>query len=194
MEKNIMNFVKRIIMTFFALALTITLGQAAFAIQATKSAASDADDRYFWDAELVAFDPGSRWITVKALVVGEQAPAEIAKLKAGEKVTLTWSGVDRYTSGITHAVPSTVKGSDGRFTLPVEFLSYDMAAKYITFKTQVPSDGVAKIRNLKQGEWVTATSRKENEYEKFTLYRCACFVVRSTYEHYLDRRGKRKRF
>jgi hypothetical protein len=158
MEKNIMNLVKRIIMTFFALALTITSAQAAFAVQAAKTAASDADNRYSWDAELVAFDSATRWITVKALVVGERAPAEIAKFKAGEKITLTWSGVDRYASGITYAAPTTVKGSDGRFTLPVEFVSYDMAAKHLTFKTQVPADAVAKIRNLQPGEWVTATS------------------------------------
>ena len=158
MEKNIMKIVKRIMMTFFALALSIISVQTTFAVQSTKTAASDADNRYFWDAELVALDPATRWITVKTFVVGEQAPAEIAKLKAGEKIMLTWSGVDRYTSGITHAVPTAGKNSEGRFTLPVEFVSYDTAAKYLTFKTQVPTEGVAKIRNLKPGEWVTATS------------------------------------
>jgi len=160
MEKNIMNksFITLAIMTLCALALTVTSAQAVFAAQASKTTAPEKDN-YFWHAELVALDAASRWITVKAPVVGEQAPAEIAKLKAGEKIILTWSGVDRYTSGINHAVAYTAaKNSDGRFSIPVDFVSYDAPQKYLTFKTQVPAEGIAKIKDLKPGEWVTATS------------------------------------
>jgi hypothetical protein len=159
MKKNIVNrsFATLAIMTFFALALTMFSAQAALAAQATKTTAAN-NDNYYWHAELVNFDPSTRFITVKAIVVGENAPAEIAKLKAGEKVTLTWSGADRYTAGISHAVAYSSAKTSERFSLPVEFLSYDATQKYMTFKTQVPTESVAKIKDLKPGEWVTATS------------------------------------
>jgi hypothetical protein len=158
MKANIMkkSWIQLGIVTFCALALTLTSAHAAPAAQANKATAADT---YSWDAELVAFDAATRMITVKANVVGEQAPAEIAKLKAGEKIMLTWSGVDRYTSGINHAVAyPAAKNSEGRFSVPVEFVSYDAAQKCLTFKTPIPAEGVAKIKNLKPGEWITATS------------------------------------
>jgi hypothetical protein len=152
-KKSLIQFM---IITFCAVVVAVISANAALAVQASKAPAAD---NYFWDAELVALDAGSRMITVKANVVGEHAPEEIAKLKAGEKVMLTWSGVDRYTSGVNHAVAYTdARNSEGRFSVPVEFLSYDAAQKYVTFKTRIPEEGVAKIRNLKPGDWITATS------------------------------------
>jgi hypothetical protein len=159
MKKNVINkgFATLAIMTFFALALTLFSSHAAFAAQASKTTVADKDN-YFWHAELVNFDPSTRFITVKTMIVGENAPAEIAKLKAGEKITLTWSGADRYTAGISHAVAYSAAKTSERFSLPVEFVSYDATQKYMTFKTQVPTESVAKIKDLKPGEWVTATS------------------------------------
>jgi hypothetical protein len=144
------------IIIFCAVVLSAISAHAALAVQEKKAPAADS---YLWDAELIALDAASRVITVKANVVGEHAPEEIAKLKAGEKVMLTWSGVDRYTSGVNHVVDYTdAKNSEGRFSVPVEFVSYDAAQKYLTFKTQIPAEGVAKIKNLKPGDWITATS------------------------------------
>jgi hypothetical protein len=159
MEKaNIMkkNLIQLGIVTFCALVLTLTSAQAAPAAQANKV---PAPDTYLWNAELVAFDRATRVITVKAPVVGEEAPKEIAPLKTGERIVLTWSGVDRYASGISHAVAySGAKKSEERFSLPAEFVSYDSTQRYLTFKTKIPADGVARIEALKPGEWVTATS------------------------------------
>ena len=45
-----------------------------------------------------------------------------------------------------------------KFSFPVEFVSFDAQTNYVTFKTMVPADGMAKIRTLKPGEWITATS------------------------------------
>ena len=144
------------IIIFCAIVLSAISAHAAPAVQDKKAPAADS---YLWDAELVTFDAASRMITVKANVVGEHSPEEIAKLKAGEKVMVTWSGVDRYTSGVNHVLAYTdAKNSEGRFSVPVEFVSYDAAQKYLAFKTQIPADGVAKIRNLKPGDWITATS------------------------------------
>ena len=159
MEKaNIMkkNLIQLGIVTFCVLALTLTSAQAAPAAQANKVPAADS---YLWNAELVAFDRATRMITVKAPVVGEEAPAEIALLKTGQQIVLTWSGVDRYASGIRHAVAySASKKSEDKFSLPAEFVSYDSAQRNLTFKTKIPADGVARIEALKPGEWVTATS------------------------------------
>ena len=149
------NWIQFGIMTFCAVVLTVISAHAAPAVQANKAPGADS---FSWDAELVALDPATLMITVKAHVVGEQAPAEIARLKNGEQIVLTWSGVDRYTSGISHSVAYTVKKLEDRFSLPAQFVSYDSAKQYVTFKTKIPSDGVAKIKALKPGEWVTATS------------------------------------
>jgi hypothetical protein len=154
-KNNILNSTIVLKLALMTLVVAVTFTSAA---SLSIAQVKPSGDSYEWSAELVSFDSTSRSMTVKTYVVGENAPAEIAKLKAGEKIMLTWSGVDRYTSGITHAVAYSVAKTSERFTLPVEFVSYDSTQKYMTFKTQVPAAGVDKIKNLKPGEWVTATS------------------------------------
>jgi len=115
-------------------------------------------EAFSWNAELVALDETGRILTVKAPVVGEEAPAELGRLKAGERIMLQWSGYDKSADAIKGAVrPADVK-TDGRFTFPVDFVSFDAARRYATFKVQIPESTVASLKSLKPGEWVTATS------------------------------------
>jgi hypothetical protein len=135
--------------------IAVISANAARAVQANKAPAADS---YLWNAELVAFDGVTRMI-VKAPVVGEQAPEEIARLKTGERIVLTWSGADQYASGIRYVVAhNAATKSEDKFSLPVEFVSYDSATKYLTFKTEIPAAEFVNIKALKPGEWVTATS------------------------------------
>jgi hypothetical protein len=118
-----------------------------------------AADTYTWSGELVSLDEGARILTVKARVVGDQPLTELPKFKAGERLLLTWSGYDKYADAINHAVRyDAAKKSEERFTFPVDFVAFDSAHQYVTFKVPVPADSIAKIKSLKPGEWVTATS------------------------------------
>jgi hypothetical protein len=113
---------------------------------------------FSWNGELVALDGTARLLTVKAPVVYEQAPAELQRTKAGERVLLTWSGYDKYADAIREVHAAGVSKFSDRFTFPADFVSYDAEHRYVTFKLQVPESSVAGLKTLKPGEWVTATS------------------------------------
>jgi hypothetical protein len=91
-------------------------------------------------------------------VVGEQTDAELGRLKAGERVTLTWSGYDKYADAIREVRSAGVNKPEERFTFPSEFVSFDAAHRYLTFKVQIPQNSLGNLKSLKPGEWVTATS------------------------------------
>jgi hypothetical protein len=113
---------------------------------------------FTWNGELVAIDDTARLLTVKSRVVGEQTDAEFGRLKAGERVMLTWSGYDTYADAIREVRPAAVNKFEERFTFPAEFVSFDAARRYMTFKVRIPQDSIGNLKSLKPGEWVTATS------------------------------------
>jgi hypothetical protein len=116
-------------------------------------------DAYEWSAELVAFDEPMRMMTVKAPAVGE-APKHAAALKAGDKILLNWSGFERYASAVNGVMKhDAVKKPEERFSFPAEFVAFDASRNYVTFKVPVPADSTARLKSIKAGEWVTATSK-----------------------------------
>jgi hypothetical protein len=125
-----------------------------------KAASSDAGaETYTWSAELVALDEANHMLTAKTYVVADQPKAEFKAFKAGDRVLLGLSGFDKFASGINRARRYTAGTAiTEKFSFPVEFVSFDAQTNYVTFKTTVPADGMAKIRTLKPGEWITATS------------------------------------
>jgi hypothetical protein len=131
--------------------------RAAFA-QSVQSATSTSD-AYQWSAELVAFDEPMRTMTVKTSAVGE-AQKQLAAFKAGDKVLLNWSGFDKYASSVNGAwkQDGTRKPED-RFSFPAEFVAFDASRNYVTFKVPVPAEATARLKSIKPGEWVTATSK-----------------------------------
>jgi hypothetical protein len=140
------------IVTFGVLAL-MAIGIGAQTLQPTS-------ETYSWSGELVGLDSTNRMLTVKSRVVGDQALAELPKLKAGDRIIITWSGFDTYADAILRVTPhnATAKWNEP-FTFPVEFVAYESPAQYVTFKMRVPADSIAPLQSLKPGEWVTATSR-----------------------------------
>jgi hypothetical protein len=146
--KNSLAFVTLSVLVFTAGRL------AAIPVQS----AQPASQTYTWSGELVALDQTAKTITVKSMVVGN-ALDELGHFKTGDRVSLSWSGLDKYASAINHAVRyDATKKADERFTFPAEFVSFDAAQKYLTFKAPIPAESVAKLRTLKPGQWVTATS------------------------------------
>jgi len=115
-------------------------------------------EAFSWNGELVALDETARLLTVKSRVEGEQTAAELGRLKAGERVALTWSGYDKYADAIREVRSAGVNKSEERFTFPSEFVSFDAAHRYLTFKVHIPQNSLGNLKSLKPGEWVTATS------------------------------------
>lgn len=145
---------RTILKTISGLAIVLA---ATLAI-AGSAAAQAKEDSYQWNAEIVSFDAPTRTATLKVMAF-DDAKKQAATFKAGDKVTLSWSGFDKYASGINgvHRYDSSVK-SGARFSFPAEFVSYT-SDMYVTFKVPVPPDAVTRLTAIKPGEWVTATSR-----------------------------------
>ena len=138
--------------TFCALTVTI-VGVVAQSWQPNS-------DTYAWSGELVSFETGSRMMTVKSRVVGDQALTALSSHKAGDRIVLTWSGFDTYADGIARVVrfDGGKKWAD-RFTFPVEFAEFETSRQYLTFKVQIPTASVTAVQTVKPGEWITATAR-----------------------------------
>jgi hypothetical protein len=117
-----------------------------------------AGEAFSWNGELVAFDETARIITVKSPVVDEQAAAQFGRLKSGERVMLTWSGYERFADAIREVRSGSAGKPEERFTFPVEFVSFNAEQRYATFKVQIPGQHIANLKQLKPGEWITATS------------------------------------
>lgn len=142
---------------------SIALGLAAMAaaLPATPGAASET---YTWSAELVAVDQAARTATVQAPLVSN-ATVDFASLDGGDRVTLTWSGIN--TAAGVRRISTGTPPADEQLTLPVEFAGPAHEDRYVRFKVAVPADDVAKIAALQAGTWVTATSpRRAARYEE----------------------------
>ncbi len=155
------------LVTLCVLVLTVSR-VAANPAQSAQTTAQPAAETYMWYGELTAFDESARKMTVKTRVVGDQALSGLKGFKSGDRIAMTWSGIDKYADGILSVARHDAgKKYDERFTFPVEFVSFDATTQYVTFKTDAPADGVATLKSLKPGEWIAATSRhkpaRENE-------------------------------
>jgi hypothetical protein len=112
---------------------------------------------YTWFAELVGYDAPSHTATLKARVVAySDRPTDFARLHAGDRAMLTWSGVETAV-GIRTIEPGK-KSSFDRMTLPIEYVSSDAQHEYVTFKVRIPAKDAGAIAKLKPGDYVTATS------------------------------------
>jgi hypothetical protein len=149
-----------VIAGFATLAALPQLG--ASAAEAQQPAASDAarseptDSSYTWSAELVAFDAAANTITARAMLVSNPERTDFAKLKAGDRAMLTWSGL--WVAAGVRAVERGSASSFDRLTMPVEFVAAERDDRYLTFKVPVPAADAARLAVLKPGEYVTATS------------------------------------
>jgi hypothetical protein len=128
----------------------------------TPSQTSAAADTFIWHGELVSVDQGSGTFTVKAAMLPEVA-TDVAKFNAGDRVLVTWSGIDKYAGAIRQIAKhdANQKIADA-FAFPVELASRDVKDNYMTFKFRAPAAAVAGIKAVKPGEWVTVTARQRS--------------------------------
>jgi hypothetical protein len=134
------------------------LAMAALQPAAADNAAngtSAENDTYTWSAELVAVDERAQTVTVQSRLVYD-AEVDFDSLDPGDRVTLTWSGIN--TAAGVRRITSGAAPQGDLLTLPIEFVSAELDNQYLRFKVAVPSEGLAKIASLSPGDYVTATS------------------------------------
>ena len=110
-------------------------------------------------AELVSLDAAGHTVTVNVRVPVEEAFPAFEHLKSGDRIILTWSGIEKYSDGVRSVARyDAAKTRTGHFMIPAEFVSFDGSRHVATVKLQIPASDVSKIQPLKPGEWITATS------------------------------------
>lgn len=138
----------------------VALGLLAMAAALPASAGNAASESYTWSAELVAIDQPAGTVTVQSRLVSD-ADVDFKTLDKGDRVTLTWSGIN-IAAGVRRIVDGDAPAGDD-LTLPIEFVSPELDERYVRFKVAVPRDDLAKVASLQPGSWVTATSRRRAE-------------------------------
>jgi hypothetical protein len=121
--------------------------------------AQQTDENYKWHAELVSFDQATKTVTVKTPILADTA-RDVAKFNVGDRLMLTWSGIDQYAS----SVRALAKYDAGQkitdlFVLPAELASKDVQNNYLTVKVRAADAKIADMKSVKPGEWITFTSR-----------------------------------
>ena len=138
------------------LVVALCVGAGTMTAQSQSQAAADT---FIWHAELVSVDQATGTFTVKARMLADAAK-EVARFKTGDKVVLTWSGVDKYADAIRQiAAHDTTRNMADPFMFPVELASPEVQNEYVTFKFRAPG-AVGSVSSVKPGEWVTVTTKK----------------------------------
>ncbi|MBI2188230.1 MAG: hypothetical protein HYU37_14100 [Acidobacteria bacterium] len=136
----------------------LAVAQAPKPAQPAQTAQPRSGETYLWHGELVSVD-AKGILTVRARVLGDVA-TEVGRFNAGDRVLLTWSGLDIHAG----AVRRVTKYEPGQqildfFALPVELASRDIQNDTMSFRVRVPEAAVGAIKGMKPGGWVTVTTR-----------------------------------
>jgi hypothetical protein len=117
-------------------------------------------DTYTWNGELVSVDATAMTMTVKSRVAYQEAISELKHVKPGDRVWIVWSGVSDSSDAVRQIRRSeTGRTIDENMALPAELISTEAPDSYITIRVKVPESGLAAVKAVKPGEWVTVTSR-----------------------------------
>ena len=142
--------------------LVVALCVGAGTTTAQTQSQGSAPDTFIWHGELVSVDTGTSTFTVKARILSDAAK-EVARFNAGDRVLLTWSGIDRYADAIRHIAKHDTTGKvTETFAFPVELASREVSNDYVTFKFRAPAAAANAVKAVKPGEWVTVTARQRS--------------------------------
>ena len=78
--------------------VALCVGTGMTTAQTSQSTQGTADT-YMWHGELVSFDASTRAVTVKALVL-PGVEEEVGGFNVGDRVLVTWSGLDRNAGAV----------------------------------------------------------------------------------------------
>jgi hypothetical protein len=136
--------------------LAIVLGTLVHGAQSSQP----ASDTFTWVGELVSQDAAAGKITVRARVAYQDALSELKRFKAGERVWVAWSGVSDRSDAIRQfRRPEANTKIAETLVMPAELVSPEATHQYVTLRVKVPDAGLAAIKGVKPGEWITVTSR-----------------------------------
>jgi hypothetical protein len=136
-----------------------TLGVLLFSTGMVAQSLQPATKEFSWHAGLVSLDENARTVTVKASTVSDRVAKDFEPVKAGERIMLRWSGFHDFADSIAQALQATeFSKAEDWFTFPAEFVAFDATNRFVTFKVSIPEVSIAKLKSLKPGDWVTATS------------------------------------
>lgn len=138
------------------LVVALCVGAGTMTAQSQSQAVADT---FIWHGELVSVDHATGTFTVKARMLADAAK-EVARFKAGDRVVITWSGVDKWGDAIRQiARQDTNQKITNPLVFPAELASPDVQNDYVTFKFRAPN-AVGSVSSVKPGEWVTVTTKK----------------------------------
>lgn len=164
-------------------ACALCVGAGLAAAQAPKPAQTTqprSGESYLFHGEFVSLDAASRALTVKARVLSDAA-TEVARFNAGDRVLLTWSGLDIHAG----AVRRVTKYDAGQqildfFALPAELASRDVQNEQMTFRVRIPDASVGAVKALKPGEWITVTTRHRPKGDADAILAVGAYVKSQT--------------
>jgi hypothetical protein len=139
-----------------------------------------ANDTFTWVSELVSVDAAARTMTVKSRIAYQEALAALKQFKAGEPVWVVWSGVSHGDAVWQFRRPGAHSESADRLVTRAELVSPEVTNQYVTLRVKVPEAGLAAIRTLKPGEWVTVTSRRHPASEADAIVAVKPYTESST--------------
>jgi hypothetical protein len=109
----------------------------------------------------VSVDTTAMTMTVKSRVAYQEAISELKHFKSGDRVWIVWSGVSDSSDAVRQIRRSeTGRTIDENRALPAELIHTEAPNSYITIRVKVPESGLAAVKGVKPGEWVTVTSRQ----------------------------------
>ena len=136
------------------------LAVGAYSQSLKRWSAPERGATYRWQGELLALDEASGTLTVRSRAVHPSGLAALAGATAGERIVITWSGLESRASGIRSAMPDDGSGLWGsnRFLLQATFVDIDETGRYLTFRTEMPGKSLGTVRALARGDWASVTS------------------------------------
>ena len=135
-------------------------------VAGTVHASQQKTGTYTWNAELVSIDANAKTVTVKSRVAYQEALSELKQFRAGDRVWIVWSGVHDSSDAVRQIRRSgAAQKIDADFVLPAELVSTETPNEYLTIRIKVPESGLAAIKAVKPGEWITVTSRHKPSTE-----------------------------
>ena len=158
----------------------LTIGGAVPGIAQSSQPKSDT---YTWNGELVSFDTTAKTMTVKSRVAYQEAISELKQFKNSDRVWIVWSGIHDSSDAVRQVRRSeTGRKIDENFLLPAELVSTEAPNQYITIRIKVPESGLAAIKTVKPGEWVTVTSRHKPSTEDDAVVSVKPYAASTTTE------------
>jgi hypothetical protein len=165
------------------IAISTTVLTISAAVPGIGQSSQPKSDTYTWNGELVSLDTTAKTMTVKSRVAYPEAISELKHFKGGDHVWVLWSGIHDSSDAVRQVRrPQTGRKIDENLVLPAELVSSEAPNEYLTIRIKLPESGLAAIKTVKPGEWVTVTSRHQPSTEDDAVVSVEPYAASTTTE------------